>query len=55
MPDKTQIGIYYAKKKPKKLLLHPAADQPDFTIPPNDRELQSARRTFTGRLGPLHL
>ena len=36
MPDQTQIGIYFAKKKPKQLVyILPLINQ-NFTIPPND-------------------
>ena len=35
-PDKTEIGIYFAKKKPQKRLLTLPLINTNFTIPPND-------------------
>jgi hypothetical protein len=35
-PDKTQIGVYYSKTKPKKLLQIVPLIQRTFTIPPNN-------------------
>ena len=36
VPDQTQIGIYYAKKKPKQLIYILPLINNTFTIPPND-------------------
>lgn len=45
LPDKTEIGIYFAKEKPKKLLrILPVINQ-SFTIPPNDANYE-VKATF---------
>lgn len=52
-PDRTQIGIYFAKKKPKQLLrVLPLINQ-SFTIPPNDPNYK-VTASFTAFL-PVHV
>ena len=54
-PDVTQIGIYFAKKKPQKtMFMLPLVNQ-TFTIPPNDPDY-SVKKSFTTPPGfPVHL
>jgi hypothetical protein len=53
IPDQTQIGIYYAKKKPKQLIyILPLINQ-DFTIPPNDANYKVPATYTVG--WPAHL
>jgi hypothetical protein len=54
IPDKTQIGIYYAKKKPNKIVrILPLINQ-SFTIPPNDPNYKVATTPFSLPV-PIHL
>jgi len=53
-PDQTQIGIYYAKKKPNKIVrILPLINQ-TFTIPPNDSNYKVTTTPFSLPL-PIHL
>ncbi|HEY3056836.1 MAG TPA: ascorbate-dependent monooxygenase [Thermoanaerobaculia bacterium] len=55
-PDKTEIGIYYAKKPPQKLLRMLPLINPDFTIPPNDPNYKvTASFMTTFPIPPLHV
>jgi hypothetical protein len=52
--DQTQIGIYYAKKKPDKIVrILPLINQ-TFTIPPNDPNYKVTTTPFSAFL-PVHL
>jgi hypothetical protein len=47
VPDNTQIGIYYAKKKPNRIVrILPLINQ-SFTIPPNDSNYKVATTPFS--------
>ncbi len=53
-PDQTQIGIYFAKKKPNKIVrILPLINQ-SFTIPPNDPNYRVTTTPFSAFL-PVHL
>jgi hypothetical protein len=53
IPDQTQIGIYYAKKKPQQLIyILPLINQ-TFTIPPNDPNYKVTASASAG--WPVHL
>jgi len=54
VPDHTEIGIYYAKKKPNKIVrILPLINQ-SFTIPPNDPNYRVTTTPFSAFL-PVHL
>lgn len=53
IPDQTQIGIYFAKKKPQQLVyILPLINQ-TFTIPPNDPDYKVTASATAG--WPVHL
>jgi len=53
VPDQTQIGIYFAKKKPQQLIyILPLINQ-NFTIPPNDPNYKVTASANAG--WPVHL
>ncbi|MDP9360141.1 MAG: peroxiredoxin, partial [Acidobacteriota bacterium] len=54
LPDQTQIGIYFAKKKPNKIVrILPLINQ-TFTIPPNDSNYKVTTTPFSAFV-PVHL
>ena len=53
-PDQTQIGIYYAKTKPTKLMRVLPLVNESFTIPPNDPHYR-VTASFTNFLANAHL
>ncbi len=53
-PDQTQIGIYYAKSKPAKLMRILPLINNTFTIPPNDSNYR-VTANFTNFLANAHL